>query len=325
MSLSGLYTIEMKTTILVYGWYNQGNIGDELFKQAFAILFPNYHLVFTPRITIALLKGASAVFIGGGSFLFAPPNMADGSLDILKQKKIFYLGVGAETEIHPVHRELMAQAQLIAIRSTVGLDEVKDINKNTICIPDIVYCLQSLVQKSEAQDKSVLIMPNLAVVPQWTDPHWKHVAWEYFKSEFSQYLDFLVDEKYTVKFLAMCQNKKTNDHWAAIELINKMKNRKDDYLLEVKDNSISTITSIMSEYQTVITQRFHGIVLAEMIDIPVLAISHHDKLNYGSNVISYYGTNKQILNNCLSNLKIEKQVYCFDLLQKSVNKLISST
>lgn len=289
----------MQRTILVYGWYNQGNIGDELFKDAFRAIFPEYQFIFIEKITKASLEAADAVFIGGGSFLYAPPNMEPGAFDLLKQKKIFYIGVGTETEIHKLHMELMSGAKLLAVRSDERLEFIKEINPNTVVIPDIVYSLQPSVVSNGCQAKSVLVVPNMAVVPGWQDPQWKHAAWNYFKSEFAQFLDVLSDSGFKIRFLAMCQNKITDDQYAAIEIINHMKNRKTNYLLDISSSNIQSVTSIISEYGTIVTQRFHGIVLAEMTRTPYISLYHHDKLKHcspGDGVfLSYYGVSKALL------------------------------
>jgi len=286
--------------ILVFGWYSHGNIGDELFKDAFKSIFPNYSFTFTDQITITDLNRSSAIFIGGGSFLSFAPSMQDGALEILKTKKIFYIGVGAETDIHSIHKELMKLAKLIAIRTPEFLDKIKSINPNTIAIPDIVYALQPDVINSIKINRSVLIIPNMAVIPKWNDPQWKSVSWNYFKSEFAQFLDLLVESGFNINFLAMCQNNESNDDWSATEIINTMNHRDSNYILTEKVSNIKDITSIISKYETVITQRFHGIVLCEMVCVPYLALHHHDKLKksdqYSGTFLSYYGLSKNILN-----------------------------
>src|SRR5271169_5499207 len=108
----------MERSILVYGYYNHKNMGDELFKLAFETIFPDYQFIFTDTIDATALEQASAVFIGGGSILNENMNIDENLLPQLLKKKIFYLGVGIETEIHDIHRQLMPNAQLIAVRST---------------------------------------------------------------------------------------------------------------------------------------------------------------------------------------------------------------
>lgn len=318
--------------ILVYGWYNQGNLGDELFKEAFHNLFPQYEFIFTDKITLAAINSITNVFIGGGSFLFSPINMEPGVLEVLKTKNIFYIGVGAETELHLMHKELLPLAKLIAIRSHEKYDLIKSYNVNVITIPDIVYSLNNNFL-SKRLKRSILILPNISVVPNNNDPYWKHTAWNYFKSEFSQFLDFLLDQKYSIKFLAMCQNKIIDDNYAAIEIINCMKNKNTDLLLNLHLKNSKPILSTISNYDFVISQRFHGIVLAEMTKTPYISLHHHDKLkrnNYSNGkYISYFEMSKDKLflemNNILSTeynpILIESNI--FDSLKEKVNNIVN--
>jgi polysaccharide pyruvyl transferase WcaK-like protein len=283
-------------------------------------MFPEYSFIFTDKITNELLKETSAVFFGGGSFLFSAPDIED--LELLKTKSIFYIGVGAETDIHPIHKELIKISKLIALRSNSKLDYIKSLHKNVIVIPDIVMSLQDKVKISKRIDKSVLILPNISVVPTYDEPYWRHTSWNYFKVEFSQFLDYLIDNNYKVNFLAFCQGTKANDSFAAIEIINLMKNKIN--ILNNKIDNISDITSIISRYSLVISQRFHGAILSDMTQTSNIIISHHDKLkNYG-NHLSYYGISKQLLINNLNADKPSLPIYTdiFAELKLKVNDLI---
>ncbi len=289
----------MNNSVIVYGWYGKNNIGDELFKESFRKLFPDLTFEFTDKIRVAALQNAAAVFIGGGSFLFSPPNMEIGALELLKQKKLFYIGVGVETDIHPTHKELMQYAKFIATRSIDGDVILDKINPNYKFYPDIVYALQDSVQISNKIENSVLVVPNISVVPKWDDPHWKHASWIYFKSEFAQFLDELASQKYKIGFLPMCTSPDTDDRWAAYELIAHMKNRKQTEIMLPNSYNISDVTGIWSQFQTVITQRFHGIVLSEMTQSHYLSLYHHDKLKSAipghGQFFSYYETSKRQL------------------------------
>lgn len=284
--------------ILVYGFYNKSNIGDDLFAEAFKNLFPQYNFIFINNFNdVELLTKADAVFFGGGSFVYSKINIDVNLMPLLNSKKIFYIGIGVENNIHPDHLSLMKNAKLIATRSSFNL--VKDINSNAIFVPDIVYSLQKLVNKSVKIDKSVLIMPNIYVVPKWNDAQWKHSSWNYFKSEFSQFLDVLISDGFKINFLAMSSNDTIHDHFASYEIMNMMSNRNIRYQLADDYQSFADITKLISSYSFVITQRFHGVVLAEMCRVPYLGIHHHDKLKnsipHECDSISYYGINKQSL------------------------------
>lgn len=165
-------------------------------------------------------------------------------------------------------------------------------------MPDIVYSLQENL-KTFKREKSVLIMPNMAVVPLWDGPHWMHTAWSYFKVEFAQFLDTLMDKGYYVRFLPLSIGKKLNDTWAATEIMTHMHHRSDTLLIKNPPRNARDTLEMIQTYESVITQRYHGIILAEMAKVPYVSIHHHDKLkrsylNEGS-FIPYYGINKQML------------------------------
>ena len=292
--------------ILVYGWYHQENLGDDLFMDAFRALWPTFDFKFVNIILSQDLKKADAVFIGGGSFLGEALVVENQeTYQELKEKRVFYIGVGAETKIHATHYELIRLAELIAVRSSKKINPITDINRNVMVIPDLVHYLKpsnSIVKL----DKSVLVIPNIAVVPQWNDDHWKHAAWDYFRTEFAQFLDNLVEDGHTLHFLPLCTNYYLDDRMAAAEIVNRMVCRSNKYLLP-KKNDLSSVTETMSRYNLVITQRYHGIVLAEMTGTPYISISHHDKLkNPKGQSLSYYGISKDKLQEQFHHAKVSQ-------------------
>lgn len=287
------------TKILVYGFYHKDNIGDDLFAEAFRHLFPEYLFTFTDKIDVQQAKNCDAVFFGGGSFLYDAPRISDEALEVIKTKKVFYIGVGVEADINPIHEGLMSMAQLIAIRTPEQLERVKTINPNTWVIPDLVFSLQDKIEFSPKKKRSILVIPNILVVPQSSDPHWKHSAWQYFKNQFCQTLDVLVERGYHLNFLPFCTSHKLDDTWAASEIIAHMDRRSRRFLLPTLPSKIKEISQLMTQYEVIITQRFHGIILAEMAKVPFISIHHHDKLkNFQSNngkFVSYYNLSKHEL------------------------------
>ncbi len=281
--------------VLVFGWYNHSNTGDELFKLAFQRLFPEFDFTFTDYFKLSELHHTDAVFIGGGSFLFAKPHGENGFLSLLKSKKLYYLGVGIETDIHSEHQELMRGAQLIAPRNQVKIKEVLALNSRVLPIPDLVYALQTKVEASKNKN-SILVLPNLEVVPKWNDPHYKHTSFDYFKSEFAQFLDQLITENYQISFGSMCHNKDVSDIGCIIEIVNKLRyrNYNGSYSLP---GIFEELIAYIAGFETVITQRYHGIILAELAKVPCVSIVHHDKLKQITNGVSipYYGLNKEVL------------------------------
>jgi polysaccharide pyruvyl transferase WcaK-like protein len=278
--------------VLVHGWYHNQNLGDDLFVDAFSNLFPHYQLTFVNFITASDLQNVDAVFIGGGSFLDQELAIESNIvLDELKKLPIFYIGVGVEAEIHKTHFALLQLAKLVAIRSSHNLALIKALNSNTIIIPDLVYSLPANLSL-EKDDNSILIVPNFLVIPSWDEAHWKHAAWEYFKNEFAQTLDYFCSLNYKISFLPFSTNGTFDDRAASYEIINRMTNRQRQFVLDLPASGIATINHI-SRYNVVVTQRYHGIILSEMAGVPYVSIYHHDKLkNCSGSKLSYYGTNK---------------------------------
>lgn len=306
--------------ILVVGFYNKQNIGDQLFIDAFNALFPDINFIFTNYITKNNIGISDTIFIGGGSFLFSEPFIDKDCFDIVKTKNIFYISVGMETDIHPLHIELLKLAKLIALRSESGINKIKYINNNIIIIPDITYSLK--FNKSDIIYKSVGILSNIEIIPQNSDPHWKYNSWNNFKFEFSQFLDFLIEKGYNIHFFAMSDNVEHNDNCAASEIINSMKYR-NNYI-------ITSDINLLSGYEYIITQRYHGIILAEIMKIPYLSVFHHDKLkqsffNSGS-FLSYYNSSKQLFIDEFYKMKKQEvnniKSDIFDILKYRVNSIL---
>jgi polysaccharide pyruvyl transferase WcaK-like protein len=287
----------MGAKVLVYGFYHKGNAGDDLFIEAFKKLFPQLQLAFTDMLTPENLSEVSAVFLGGGSFLDGDPLFSPATLEILKTKPLFYLSVGVETSIHPTHQMLMQQAKLIATR-TPDWHKIAHLNSNVIYIPDIVYSLFQPTTRVR-QPKSILVLPNSSISPKWNEPHWKHAIWEHFKIEMAQALDTLIESGHQVNFFPMCQNRTQNDAWTIAEILSKMQHSSQSLVLNETSTTSRSLLLLFSSYETVITQRYHGIILSEMTNTPYLAIHHHDKLKSSyfksGSFTSYYGTYKDLI------------------------------
>jgi len=285
--------------VAIYSPYigiEKNNIGDRYFIDAFKHIFPEIDFTFFEEIHDEDLSIFDGIFFGGGSFLDAPPVISNRAFEQIKKLPIFYIGVGTETNIDPKHIELMKLAKLIRTRSKEKVSEIFNLNKNTKYIPDIVYSLKDKIKTSERIEKSILVLPNALVMPNIKDPMYKHSAWNYFKSEMSQWLGDLIEEKYKIDYFGMCKNNQVDDYAASYEIISFMNKRKYASQIHLPNNDFETITNLFSKYSLIITQRYHGIVLAEMCNVPYICIHHHDKLknSYPNSGFysDYYGLGK---------------------------------
>lgn len=306
----------VKNKVLVYGFYGKKNTGDELFKLSFKHLFPNFQFIFTNYLKKEELEKIDVIILGGGSFLYAPinNNCPTELIKILSTKKVFYIGIGVETDIHPIHQEIMKQAQLIATRTPNAIAKLQFTNSLILEIPDIVYSLVDKVkpvQPYEIIKNSVLVLPNAEILPRWNDIQWKYSSWNYFKSEFSQFLDYLKELGYKTRFIPMCISDNMHDLGASAEIINQMKNRNYNDQIDMEQIYIcrdyfEQTMQIISKYEIVISQRYHGAILSHMCQKPCIVLAHHDKLknpNNSSISLSYYELSKQKLINSFNKAK----------------------
>jgi polysaccharide pyruvyl transferase WcaK-like protein len=264
--------------ILVYGYYgpDKRNAGDMLFTEAFKKLFPEYTFTFTDIITKANLDKVHAVFIGGGSMLDGVPSIEENAIDTLRSTPLFYIGVGADTDIHDQHNALMKIAKLICIRTPKDIDKVRAINPNVMAAPDLTYSLAGEVIGRHIA-KTVLVVPNCHLLPRHSSKLWEKIRWDLFKNEISQALDILVERDYTVRFYGMDQSATMMDEWAAQEIINSMENRNSNYIIRNYYGSKS-LMELFKSFEFVITSRYHGVMLSELAETPYISIAHHSKL-----------------------------------------------
>jgi polysaccharide pyruvyl transferase WcaK-like protein len=295
---------------LVYGFYGKGNLGDDLFMNAFQTLWPEVDFKFVSRLTKSDVDAVEAVFFGGGSFLYAMPNV-DDDVD-LRQKKVYYVGVGTETDVHPFHALAMMTAGVVATRTPQFIDKINVMTMgraNVIGIPDIVFAVPKVSVQPKRKPKTLLVIPNSELIPRASDPHWKHVSWEHYKNEFSQVLDHFTREGYSVSFRSMCDNAHMTDEWAAAELVARMDGRRSKMSKAPAMTSMNLATLPYLLTSVVVTQRLHGAVLAEMTNTPYVIVHHHDKLKTFEPCRGvkhpYYETSKASMIEAISNAELK--------------------
>jgi len=288
----------MAAPVLVYGWYGRRNAGDELMRLALDQMLRAHRLVpkFVEGINEFDVEASAGVIFGGGSILQDWPSISPNACTMLfgddhwkPLRPVFYLGVGGETDICDFHQAGISIAPVVAFRE---LDT-----------PDLAYWhasdVDDVCRYMALKPEGLLVIPNVEVLPSHNDPHWMHASWEHFKNEFAQLLDRAVENGHRVSFLAMCDADKKKDIWAAHELMGRMSRRDRYHVYQPSTSEPLWVAGLMRAHKVVITQRYHGIILAEMAGVPYVSISHHNKLKLthphrGSDV-SYFGVQKDPL------------------------------
>lgn len=283
--------------LLVYGWYGRENIGDELMKLALQRLFEptGIELKFVDHITFADLQTTQGVIFGGGSILNDAPDVTPDALDLLLTTAVpvFYVGVGIDYTPHPTHASLLRIARVIARRTQPDAPGR--------IIPDLVYSLTHSIGDVSAD--GILIVPNVEVLPTSAMPNWSQLSWLRYVDELSQVLDHLDEKRYQIKFLTMCKNPRQDDNWVTSAIVSHMVRRRTTFEILQPKADIDSLITIFKQARCIVTQRYHGIVLAEMAGVPYVSIDHHDKLGQAiprnGEHISYHGVTKSQLVNSI--------------------------
>lgn len=318
--------------ILVYGWYGHQNIGDELMAKALQKMLPEFELKFVDYLKKQDVENCKLLLVGGGSFLYAPIRGEIEAKELLDTKSIIYIGVGAETAVHAEHEQLLLKAKGIFIRNK-PCKQFQDITKNYQIISDLtlVFCSNDYKKKPL---KKLLYIPNAELLPNVNSSLWVKTAWDYSKSELCQTFDHLIEDGWSVTLAPFCNDKRTQDIWACHEIASYCKNRQKVDVLSTKwfgDCSFEIIREQYDQNSIVITQRFHGALIAQSTSTPSITIHHHDKLaSLDKNIttlIPYYGLRKQLLLDSISNVRMpvsNSYISTFEQFVLSVKNLMTN-
>ena len=321
--------------IIIYGWYDHNNIVDELMALALKKILDGHELKFVSHITATDYQQCDKIIIGGGSFLSLPMNADKAVLSLLEKysnsKPIFYVGVGAETEVHSDHVKLLSCSKGNFIRSNPS-DYFSNLNCKYTKIPDLSYVFATTPESGLIRrNKSLLVLPNTEVVSNRESAQWKRAAWEYFKSECSQALDELIYDGWKVTMAPFCNDPNHKDEWAAAELALQCTYRSNIQLIQsswMKDFSFQEVRKLFDQHTVVLTQRFHGAPIAQITSTPCVVIHHHDKLanisNDVANLVPYYGIRKDLITAAVKSAKIPlkcKDLESLEYIRKAVDYL----
>ena len=273
---------EIKKRVLVFGWYDKNNIGDEAFKKCFTLLCPNTDFVFCDKIP-ENVNSYHCVFFGGG-------DLFDQVIPGLEKINvpIGLIGVGYGN-VHESNKWLFERADLVITRNPSPY----------LHCGDLCFSLPPITRNVVKQNHITVLM-NDFLTPRKNSPDWIRESHNWFISEFSDALDGLVVNGNIVEFVPFCVNRGIDDRRAASYVISKMSKRDKVKWNVSEDIDFDKMTKIISQSSLVITQRLHGSIFSYMCNTPQVSINHHDKMHkfcedrkIGS-CLNYYGFNKEL-------------------------------
>lgn len=277
--------------ILIYGWYNQGNYGDEWFKHTFQTLFSGLNLLFTFDLNKVAQQQYKYMIIGGGNIV--NKNLAE----VLKNVKIPYefwsISLSNENE-----RELLIKPEKVIVRDTKSYKYLKD-NFNTFLLPDINF-LTPPFENTSKNENGIVIIPNSNVVPNNKTELPKFLEYHRFCTELSRYID---ETKQELKFVSLQSTDAYDDNYIYYATKSYSLNKK--FTCSKNEEEFKNFI-LNSKYM--ISMRYHGLVLGILYNKPTMCIGFHSKLktfceDFDLPYINYYEFSKNRIPENLENTK----------------------
>lgn len=281
--------------------------------EALRRILVGHELKFVSYIKNSDLADVDLVIVGGGSFLSFPLKMDGAAFASIGKKPIVYVGVGAETEVHSEQTWHIQRASAVFVRSTPS-ESFTSVRTDAILMPDLSLALQttSFVKRPNRQ---ILFIPNAQVLPTRTSPNWERASWDYFKSEAAQALDELIVAGWKVTMAPFCDDANRRDSWACAELIAHCSERHKIHCLDASwygDAAFEKVRPAFDAASVIVTQRYHGAVIAQSTGAPCVVVHHHDKLaridSTVAKLVPYYGVQKNALKSAIESAEVPASV-----------------
>ena len=243
------------------------------------------------------LKGTSLLVMTGtgmlGDFGIGP---FDLHYEILKWSilakirrcKLLFVSVGAGPIAHPLSRWIVKRAISLAdyrsYRDEFSKDYLASIGfdaRNDFVYPDLAFSLRPATRGSSSRDGG-----SRVVCLGLMDYYGKGSIHEYSEAVYQDYLDktthilaWLLDRKYTVRLLI---GDSSYDRRIKGDVIKRLQERGSKHEKgQIIDESVSSVEQLiaqLAEADIVIATRFHNILLALLLNKPVVALSYHEKI-----------------------------------------------
>lgn len=261
------------TNIPVLGWYHQKNVGDEAFKDVFRAALraadPSATISFHTPFNALKSPVPEKIILGGGDVI--RPFYLE---KIPRAVKVFALGVGLgyESEI-----DLLKQANVpfALFRNLKDVELARSRQVNAQYCPDLTFFITEPEPFREVFDhsrKTLGVFLSDEISPTFERNESKdYLYYEYFKWELAAILDTLA-EFYNICFVAFSTTESINDHKVSLDIFRRMRAR-DRVSFVTEPLSMAQALGLTSQFDLVISMKFHGIMFAVNQGVPFVNIA----------------------------------------------------
>ena len=207
----------------------------------------------------------------------------------ISKVKCFFLNVGAGPLDHRLSkifiRKALSFADYVSFRDDKSEKLIREIGfcGGSQVFPDSVYSLEAAVQNKNNNDRNGNPIVGIAPMP-FRDPrvYWEKdkTFYDIFIRKLAQFSSWLIENDY---FLALFGSDISHDPLAVNDLNMSLKNEYNwsskSCITKESVNTTSELLLRMASMDYVVTCRLHGVIFAHLMNKPILAISHHPKVN----------------------------------------------
>jgi polysaccharide pyruvyl transferase WcaK-like protein len=256
-----------KPVVQVIGWYGKRNLGDDLFYKAMGLLFAEFDLKFSDG---DIDTEAVAVLLGPGDVM-DPWYLRNftGNIPLIA----FGVGFRVKGEAELLQQQAFAR---VVFRSSMDKDTAETIGQTASVMADPVFCLYpDVIRREGARDTNkALLICNEEVNSRWkVDSPSRLAAFSYatyFSEVIAKGFSLLEQDYWTV--WPVFSEYSPNDMCMILDIGSRftqpLTNQDIVHFKDEKD-----IRDIFSSSKFCVSMRLHGIILALLHEVPVLAIS----------------------------------------------------
>jgi len=205
-----------------------------------------------------------------------------------RRSKLLFVSVGAGPLDHPLSRWIIKFAISLAdyrsYRDSFSKEYLASIGFNTdtdFVYPDLAFSLRPDIPGSQNRNGNSRVI-GLGLMDYYgkkSIPEHGQVVYQRYVEKIASFVTWLLDRQYTVRLLI---GDVAYDRHVKADVLNILKQRGGRHPeWRIIDDPVSSVEQLIAQLATVdmvVATRFHNILLALMLNKPVVAVSYHEKI-----------------------------------------------
>jgi polysaccharide pyruvyl transferase WcaK-like protein len=204
----------------------------------------------------------------------------------LRGTKLLFVSVGAGPIAHPLSRRIVKLAISLAdyrsYRDSFSKEYLASIGfdtKDDFVYPDLAFSLRPRIPASGSRNSRVIGLGLMDYYGKGSALEYDEIAYQNYLDGVTTFVASLLDRKYTIRLLI---GDVSYDKRVTGDVIKRLKERGTNYqegqIIDDPVSSVEQLIAQLAETDIVIATRFHNLLLALMLNKPVVALSYHEKI-----------------------------------------------